>query len=104
MMNASSSNASFREASKPRLLDQVRDKCRLLHYSKRTERAYVDWIRRFILFHGKRHPREMGGGWVALFGTSPTGVPRCLPVLFRPSLAGESEGVCHGAKLDGLTT
>jgi hypothetical protein len=62
MMNASSSNASFREASKPRLLDQVRDKCRLLHYSKRTERAYVDWIRRFILFHGKRHPREMGKG------------------------------------------
>ena len=44
----------------PKLLDQVAMKLRLLHYSKRTERAYLDWIRRFILFHNKRHPREMG--------------------------------------------
>jgi len=48
------------QSRKPRLLDQVRDRCRVKHYSIRTERAYVDWIRRFILFHGKRHPREMG--------------------------------------------
>jgi integron integrase len=41
-------------------LDQVRGKLRLLHYSKRTEEAYVDWIRRFILFHNKRHPDQMG--------------------------------------------
>jgi hypothetical protein len=45
----------------PRLLDQVRNIIRRLHYSIRTEHAYVDWIRRFILFHGKRHPAEMGG-------------------------------------------
>jgi integrase len=44
----------------PKLLDQVAAKMRLLHYSKRTERAYVDWIKRYILFHNKRHPREMG--------------------------------------------
>ena len=44
-----------------RLLDQVRDQIRLLHYSYRTEQQYVGWIRRFILFHGRRHPREMGG-------------------------------------------
>jgi integrase-like protein len=44
----------------PRLLDQVRDVIRRLHYSIRTEQTYVDWIRRFILFHGKRHPAEMG--------------------------------------------
>ena len=44
----------------PKLLDRVAAKLRLLHYSIRTERAYGDWIKRFILFHGKRHPREMG--------------------------------------------
>ena len=45
---------------KPRLLDQVRERCRVKHYSIRTEKTYADWIRRFILFHGKRHPRDMG--------------------------------------------
>ena len=45
---------------KPKLLDPVRAKIRLKHYSIRTEQAYVDWIRRYILFHGKRHPQEMG--------------------------------------------
>ena len=53
----------------PRLLDQVRDQIRALHYSIRTEEAYVDWIRRFILFHGKRHPRDMGGAEVEAFLT-----------------------------------
>ena len=43
-----------------KLLDQVRDKIRRKHYSIRTEQAYVEWIRRFILFHGKRHPKDMG--------------------------------------------
>ncbi len=41
-------------------LERVRDAIRTRHYSIRTEQAYVDWIRRFILFHGKRHPQEMG--------------------------------------------
>jgi len=45
----------------PRLLDRVRTALRTHHYSRKTEKAYVGWIRRFILFHGKRHPREMGG-------------------------------------------
>lgn len=44
----------------PKLLDQVRARIRLRHYSASTEEAYVRWIRRFILFHGKRHPRDMG--------------------------------------------
>jgi hypothetical protein len=44
-----------------KLLDQVRDRIRIKHYSYRTEETYVQWIRRFILFHNKRHPREMGG-------------------------------------------
>ena len=52
-----------------RLLDQVRDQIRLLHYSYRTEQQYVGWIRRFILFHGRRHPREMGGPEVEAFLT-----------------------------------
>jgi len=43
-----------------RLLDQVREVIRKKHYSIRTEQAYVQWIRRFILFHGKRHPKDMG--------------------------------------------
>ncbi len=44
-----------------KLLDQVRDALRIRHYSYRTEQCYVDWIKRFILFHQKRHPQEMGG-------------------------------------------
>lgn len=49
------------------MLDRVRDAIRARHYSVRTELAYVAWIRRFILFHGKRHPVEMGGPEVARF-------------------------------------
>ncbi|MEW5888529.1 MAG: integron integrase [Pseudomonadota bacterium] len=56
--------------SPPRLLDQVRDRLRLKHYSLRTETAYVGWIKRYILFHGKRHPREMGKAEVEAFLTS----------------------------------
>ena len=44
----------------PRLLEKVRDKIRLKHYSIRTEQAYTDWVKRYILFHQKRHPAEMG--------------------------------------------
>jgi integron integrase len=46
--------------SKPRLLDRVRWHLRVKHYSLRTERTYLDWIKRFVLFHQKRHPDEMG--------------------------------------------
>jgi integron integrase len=54
---------------KQKLLEQVRQKIRLKHYSIRTERSYVAWIRRFILFHGKRHPAEMGAAEVEAFLT-----------------------------------
>ena len=53
----------------PRLLEQVRDRLRLKHYSLRTEQVYVAWIRRFILASGKRHPRDMGGTEVESFLT-----------------------------------
>jgi hypothetical protein len=52
-----------------KLLDQVRDAIRVKHYSIRTEEAYVGWIRRYILFHDKRHPREMGAPEIAAFLT-----------------------------------
>lgn len=50
-----------------RLLDALRERIRLLHYSLRTERAYVQWVRRYIRFHGRRHPREMGEAEVTAF-------------------------------------
>jgi len=53
----------------PRLLDQVRDRIRRLRYSYRTEKTYVQWIRRFVLFHGKRHPRDMGADEVEAYLT-----------------------------------
>lgn len=53
----------------PRLLDRVREACRLRHYSLRTEEAYVAWIKRFILFHNKRHPLEMGAAEINAFLT-----------------------------------
>ncbi len=53
----------------PKLLDQVRDRIRVKHYSIRTETQYVQWIKRFILFHGKRHPIEMGAAEVEAFLT-----------------------------------
>ena len=50
-----------------KLLDQVRDVLRKRHYSIRTEHVYVDWIKRYIFFHNKRHPREMGTKEISLF-------------------------------------
>ena len=46
--------------NKPRLLEQVRDVLRYLHYSYRTEQSYIHWIKRYIYFHNKKHPRDMG--------------------------------------------
>lgn len=50
-----------------RLLDQVRSALRVRHYSGRTEKSYVGWIHRFVLFHGKRHPDKMGSRQVSAF-------------------------------------
>jgi integron integrase len=54
------SNGTRSQDKAPKLLEQVREVIRTRHYSLRTEGTYLGWIRRFILFHGKRHPREMG--------------------------------------------
>ena len=57
------------DARPPKLLDRLRDKLRTKHLARSTERAYVAWARRFILFHGKRHPQEMGASEVEAFLT-----------------------------------
>jgi len=59
-----------RNAQKPRkLLDRLRDRIRLKNYSYRTEKTYVGWVRRYILFHNKRHPQEMGRAEIESFLT-----------------------------------
>jgi integron integrase len=60
-----------------KLLDRVRDTLRMHHYSYRTEAAYVGWIRRFILFHDKRHPADMGRTEIERFLTA-LAVQRCV--------------------------
>src|SRR5262245_2443622 len=88
--------ASPPEPAKPRLLDRVRAAARLRHHSRRTEAAYVAWIRRYIFFDGKRHPAELGAPEVTRFLTnsespcqrrsSPEGVSK------RRKLLGSSQG------------
>ncbi len=56
-------------ANEPRLLERLRDAIRVRHYSRRTEKAYVGWVRRFVLYHGTRHPRELGKAEVGAFLT-----------------------------------
>ncbi|MBU2809129.1 integron integrase [Acidithiobacillus ferrooxidans F221] len=60
-------NSQATPSTPPRLLDQVRARIRVMHYSIRTEEAYTDWARRFILFHQKRHPKNMGAAEVEAF-------------------------------------
>lgn len=57
------------DAKPKKLLDQVRDVIRLKHYSIRTEETYVSWIKRFVLFHDKKHPLEMGKPEIEVFLT-----------------------------------
>lgn len=57
------------QSARPRLLEQLRDTLRRRHYSYRTEQAYVQWVRRFIYYHKKRHPEQMGAEEVAAFLT-----------------------------------
>jgi len=69
MMQANAKNGGATCMGKRRLLDQVRDAMRVRHRALSTEKAYVYWIRKFILFHDKRHPREMGKEEVETFLT-----------------------------------
>jgi len=69
--------ASNKSKKPPKLLDQVRSEIRKRHYSLRTEQSYVHWIRRFILLHHKRYPKDMGAAEVVGFLT-------CLAVSRKP--------------------
>ncbi|MDO8925588.1 MAG: integron integrase [Sideroxyarcus sp.] len=66
-MNTPSLPEKTSSPNPPKLLDQVVAKIRFKHYSRRTELTYTHWIKRFILFHGKRHPREMGAAEIEAF-------------------------------------
>jgi integron integrase len=57
----------FTDGPRPKLLDQVRHAIRMRHYSRRTEATYADWIRRFIIFHRKKHPSTMGAPEITAF-------------------------------------
>lgn len=67
--STSGSSSTSDTIKPPKLLDQVRDKLRVKHYSIRTEQTYVDWIKRYIFFHGKRHPKDMGASDIEAFLT-----------------------------------
>ena len=93
----------------PRLLDRVRQAARLRHLSLRTETAYVGWIRRFILFHDKRHPQDMGGAEVVAFlthlaerrrvsATTQNQALSALLFLYRVILGRELEGLDAAAR------
>lgn len=66
-MSEHGAGESAAETGRPRLLDAVRQAVRRRHYSHRTEEAYLHWIKRFIYFSGKRHPRELGAAEVTAF-------------------------------------
>jgi hypothetical protein len=69
MSTAPVNSASGSPPQSPTLLGQVRARIRVKHYSIRTEVAYVDWVRRFIVFHNKLHPRHLGAAEVESFLT-----------------------------------
>jgi len=73
-------------AKPPKLLDQVRDKLRVKHYSIRTEQTYVDWIKRYIFFHDKRHPKNMEARDVEAFFTHDAGAARPLRCFYHDDL------------------
>ena len=73
--------------SPPRLLDQVRDAIRLKHYSIRTEHTYIDWIKRYILFHKKQHPKDLGECHINCFLTH-------LAVNHRVASSTQNQALC----------
>jgi site-specific recombinase XerD len=69
MSSSPAFSAPAAPTQQPKLLQRMRDHLRTRHYSIRTETTYLDWVRRFILFHDKRHPADMGAPEVAAFLT-----------------------------------
>ena len=75
------------EGQKPKLLDQLRNEIKRRNYSIRTERAYADWVKRFIFYHNKRHPKDMGAPEVQQFLTH-------LAVERRVSASTQNQALC----------
>ena len=75
------------EPREPKLLDRVREATRVRHLSPKTEKTYVHWIRRYILFHDKRHPQEMGEAEINAFLTH-------LAVVGRVSASTQTQALC----------
>ena len=70
-MGYPSSRCSYAaSAPQPTLISVARERLRLKHYSLRADQSYVGWIRRYIRFHGRRHPREMGAAEIEIFLTA----------------------------------
>jgi integron integrase len=69
-LNIKNETPTLPAAQKPKLMDQVRQAIRTRHYSYRTEKAYVHWVKRFIFFHNKRHPMEMAEPEIGQFLSS----------------------------------
>lgn len=84
------------DMSQPKLLDQMRHKMRLHQYSPDTERAYIYWARRFILFHKKSHPKEMGKKEVEAFLTHLAVIRGVAPSTQNLALSSSfSINLCH---------
>ena len=86
-----------------KLLDQVRERLRVKHYSYRTEQTYVDWIRRFIIFHKKRHPKEMAEAEIQAFITH-LAVERNVAVSTHTVLASGARGTRRSALSSSCTS
>lgn len=86
-MNPGEERKSDLSAGEPRLLDRARSRMRARHLSLRTEKAYLQWMRRYILFHGKRHPAEMGETEINAFLTH-------LAVERRVSASTQTQALC----------
>ena len=71
----------------PRLLNQLRQRIRYLHYSMSTEDAYVHWCKAFILFHGKQHPKDLGGAEVEAFLTWLANERQVAPATHKQALS-----------------
>ena len=67
MLQGAGAALPVRTMTMPRLLDRVRQTIRVKHYSPKTEKAYTSWVRHFVIFHGKRHPDELGATEVSAF-------------------------------------
>src|SRR2546428_6817751 len=98
------SSRMSQEQRPKKLLEQMRDVLQTQHYAIRTEKAYVDWARRFILFHQKRHPTEMGRAEIEAFLThlaverhvaaaTPNQALSALLFLYKEDLRQEGESV-----------